>query len=41
MSRSTVADPMITTLKESGVRRVFGDSPNGFTDALRRDGIFR
>ena len=38
---STVADVMVATLKESGVRRVYGipgDSLNGFTDALRRDG---
>jgi len=38
---NTVADVMIATLKASGVRRVYGlpgDSINGFTDALRRDG---
>ena len=38
---TTVADVMIQTLKASGVRRVYGlpgDSLNGFTDALRRDG---
>ena len=38
---STVADVMVATLKASGVRRVYGlpgDSINGFTDALRRDG---
>jgi pyruvate dehydrogenase (quinone) len=38
---STVADAMVATLKASGVRRVYGipgDSLNGFTDALRRDG---
>jgi thiamine pyrophosphate-dependent acetolactate synthase large subunit-like protein len=32
---------MVTMLKASGVRRVYGipgDSLNGFTDALRRDG---
>ncbi len=37
----TVADVMVATLKASGVRRVYGvpgDSLNGFTDALRRDG---
>jgi len=37
---STVADVMVATLKESGVRRVYGipgDSLNGFTDALRRE----
>ena len=38
---ATVADVMVATLKASGVRRVYGlpgDSINGFTDALRRDG---
>jgi pyruvate dehydrogenase (quinone) len=37
----TVADVVVATLRKSGVRRVFGvpgDSLNGFTDALRRDG---
>jgi pyruvate dehydrogenase (quinone) len=37
----TVADVLVETLKASGVRRVYGlpgDSLNGFTDALRRDG---
>jgi len=37
----TVADVMVAALKASGVRRVYGipgDSLNGFTDALRRDG---
>jgi len=37
---TTVADVMVATLKESGVRRVYGipgDSLNGFTDALRRE----
>jgi pyruvate dehydrogenase (quinone) len=37
----TVADNVIATVKASGVRRVYGlpgDSLNGFTDALRRDG---
>jgi pyruvate dehydrogenase (quinone) len=41
MMASTVADVMVATLKASGVRRVYGipgDSLNGFTDALRRDG---
>jgi pyruvate dehydrogenase (quinone) len=40
MSR-TVADVVIATLKASGVRRVYGlpgDSLNGLTDAIRRDG---
>src|ERR1700726_1282142 len=38
---ATVADIMLVTLKAAGVRRVYGipgDSLNGFTDALRRDG---
>ena len=38
---NAVADVVIATLKASGVRRVYGlpgDSINGFTDALRRDG---
>ena len=38
---STVADVLVATLKESGVRRIYGipgDSLNGFTDALRREG---
>src|SRR6476646_2300454 len=38
---ATVADVMVAALKASGVRRVYGipgDSLNGFTDALRRDG---
>jgi pyruvate dehydrogenase (quinone) len=37
----TVADNIVRTLKASGVRRIYGlpgDSLNGFTDALRRDG---
>jgi pyruvate dehydrogenase (quinone) len=41
MMATTVADVMVATLKASGVRRVYGlpgDSLNGFTDALRRDG---
>jgi pyruvate dehydrogenase (quinone) len=41
VSISTVADVVVSTLKASGVRRVYGlpgDSLNGFTDALRRDG---
>ena len=40
-TRTSVADVMVATLKASGVRRVYGlpgDSINGFTDALRRDG---
>jgi hypothetical protein len=39
--RTNVADVMLATLKASGVRLVYGlpgDSINGFTDALRRDG---
>ena len=38
---STVAEILVATLKASGVQRVYGipgDSVNGFTDALRRDG---
>ena len=37
----TVADVVVATLRASGVRRVYGlpgDSLNGFTDAIRRDG---
>lgn len=40
-SRPTLADVMVATLKASGVRRIYGlpgDSLNGLTDALRRDG---
>jgi pyruvate dehydrogenase (quinone) len=39
--RTTVADIFVATLRASGVQRVYGlpgDSLNGFTDALRRDG---
>jgi pyruvate dehydrogenase (quinone) len=38
---NTVADGMVAELKASGVQRIYGipgDSVNGFTDALRRDG---
>ena len=38
---STVAETAVASLRASGVRRVYGipgDSLNGFTDALRRDG---
>jgi pyruvate dehydrogenase (quinone) len=41
VSATTVADVVVATLKQSGIRRVYGipgDSLNGFTDALRRDG---
>src|SRR5690349_23840349 len=37
----TTADVIVATLKASGVRRIYGlpgDSLNGLTDALRRDG---
>jgi Thiamine pyrophosphate-requiring enzymes [acetolactate synthase, pyruvate dehydrogenase (cytochrome), glyoxylate carboligase, phosphonopyruvate decarboxylase] len=37
----TIADTIIETIKDAGVKRVYGlpgDSLNGFTDALRRDG---
>ena len=39
--RGTIADQMVEVLKGSGVRRIYGlpgDSLNGLTDALRRDG---
>jgi pyruvate dehydrogenase (quinone) len=39
--RPTLADVTIATLKASGVRRIYGlpgDSLNGLTDAIRRDG---
>src|ERR1700678_4325462 len=42
MMAPTVADVMVATLRASGVQRVYGipgDSLNGFTDALRRDGM--
>ncbi len=38
---TTVSDLIVETLKNAGVRRVYGipgDTLNGFTDALRRDG---
>ncbi|TQL67572.1 pyruvate dehydrogenase (quinone) [Nocardioides albertanoniae] len=38
---STVAEQIVATLTASGIRRVYGipgDSLNGFTDALRKDG---
>jgi pyruvate dehydrogenase (quinone) len=41
MMATTVAEILVATLKASGVRRVYGipgDSANGFTDALRREG---
>jgi pyruvate dehydrogenase (quinone) len=37
----TIAELLVETLKKAGVKRVYGlpgDSLNGFTDALRRDG---
>ena len=37
----TIADVIVDTLKACGVRRIYGlpgDSLNGLTDALRRDG---
>ena len=37
----SVADNVVATLKTSGVRRIYGipgDSLNGLTDAIRRDG---
>ena len=36
-----IAQNMVATLRANGVKRVYGlpgDSLNGFTDALRRDG---
>jgi pyruvate dehydrogenase (quinone) len=42
--KQTVADVMLATLKASGVERVYGipgDSLNGFTDAMRRDGTIK
>jgi pyruvate dehydrogenase (quinone) len=44
MMKRTVADVMLATLKASGVERVYGipgDSLNGFTDAMRRDGTIK
>ena len=41
---TTVAETIVAHLKASGVRRVYGipgDSLNGFTDALRRDGAIQ
>ena len=41
---TTVADCVVEALAASGVRRVYGlpgDSLNGFTDALRRNGGIR
>jgi pyruvate dehydrogenase (quinone) len=38
---ASTADVMVATMRASGVRRVYGipgDSLNGFTDAMRRDG---
>lgn len=37
----TIADVIVETIKDAGVERIYGlpgDSLNGFTDALRRDG---
>src|SRR5690625_2274526 len=41
---ATVAEQMVATLTASGVQRIYGipgDSLNGFTDALRKDGQIR
>src|SRR5690606_4177458 len=41
---TTVAENMVRTLRANGIDRVYGlpgDSLNGFTDALRRDGSIR
>jgi pyruvate dehydrogenase (quinone) len=37
----TIADVILGVLKDASVKRIYGipgDSLNGFTDALRRDG---
>ena len=39
----TVSDLIAETLHQAGVRRIYGlpgDSLNGFTDALRRNGVW-
>jgi pyruvate dehydrogenase (quinone) len=39
--KTTVAQQLVATLARAGVQRVYGlpgDTLNGFTDALRRDG---
>ena len=44
MSSTTIADLMITTLRNAGVQRVYGvvgDSLNAITDAMQRDGSLR
>ncbi|GAA4478426.1 ubiquinone-dependent pyruvate dehydrogenase [Microbacterium panaciterrae] len=41
---TTVAENIVSTLRANGVQRVYGipgDSLNGFTDALRKDGTIR
>ncbi|WP_295010371.1 ubiquinone-dependent pyruvate dehydrogenase [uncultured Microbacterium sp.] len=41
---TTVAENIVATLRANGVKRVYGipgDSLNGFTDALRKDGTIR
>ena len=41
MKHGTIADLIVATLKQAAVRRIYGvvgDSLNGITDALRRDG---
>jgi pyruvate dehydrogenase (quinone) len=41
---TTVAENMVRTLRVGGIDRVYGipgDSLNGFTDALRKDGTIR
>ena len=41
---STVADQMVETLVAAGVERIYGivgDSLNGFTDSLRREGSIK
>ena len=41
---STVADQLAATLAAAGVKRIYGvvgDSLNGFTDAIRRQGLIQ
>ncbi|MET3452960.1 thiamine pyrophosphate-binding protein, partial [Curtobacterium sp. 1544] len=41
---TTVAENIVATLRQNNVERVYGlpgDSLNGFTDALRKDGTIR
>ena len=41
---TTVADQLAATLAAGGVKRIYGvvgDSLNGFTDAIRRQGLIK